>query len=90
MLRKEISATEAARNFSGLLDQVQHQRTGFTIRRGKEAVARIVPAQGEGLSLRELQKYVAEHAPGLTKAEAESELKALRDLRKQFRQPRTA
>ena len=41
---KEISATEASRNFSKLLDEVQQGRT-FNIVRGGEPVATVSPIQ---------------------------------------------
>ena len=40
-----ISATEATRHFSDLLNRVRYQGQSFDIKRGKEIVARIVPAQ---------------------------------------------
>ncbi len=41
---KDISATEAARNFSDLLDAVEHAHESFRVTRSGRAVARIVPA----------------------------------------------
>ncbi len=43
---KEISATEAARGFSSLLDAVEHQRESFVVFRGGKSIARIEPATG--------------------------------------------
>ena len=43
---KEISATEAARGFSALLDAVEHQHETFVVVRGGKSVARIEPATG--------------------------------------------
>ncbi len=40
---KSISATEAARNFSDVINQVRYQLVEFDVTRGKEVVARIVP-----------------------------------------------
>ncbi len=40
-----ISATEATRHFSDLLNRVRYQGQSFDIKRGREIVARIVPAQ---------------------------------------------
>lgn len=42
---KEISATEAARNFSDLLDAVEHGHESFRVTRGGRAVARIAPVE---------------------------------------------
>lgn len=41
---KDISATEAARNFSELLDAVEHRHETFVVTRGGRSVARIAPA----------------------------------------------
>lgn len=40
---KSISATEAARNFSDVINQVRYQLAEFDVTYGKEIVARIVP-----------------------------------------------
>jgi prevent-host-death family protein len=42
---KEISATDAARNFSDLLDAVEHDHQSFQVTRGGRAVARIAPLE---------------------------------------------
>lgn len=39
----EITATEAARQFSQLLDAIEHRRKSFVITRGGKAVAAIHP-----------------------------------------------
>jgi hypothetical protein len=44
MRKFRISATEAARNFSDVMGQVRYQAACFDIVKGKEVVARIVPA----------------------------------------------
>lgn len=41
---ERVTATEAARRFSDLLNRVRYQGASFEIARGKEIVARIVPA----------------------------------------------
>ena len=48
MATKQITATEAARSFSDVLSQVRYQGAEFDIVRGKEIVARIVPAAPSG------------------------------------------
>jgi antitoxin (DNA-binding transcriptional repressor) of toxin-antitoxin stability system len=45
---KEVSATEAARGFAGLLDAVEHRGESFVVRRNGRIVARIEPADGAG------------------------------------------
>ncbi|MEO7804424.1 MAG: type II toxin-antitoxin system prevent-host-death family antitoxin [Actinomycetota bacterium] len=41
---KDITATDAARNFSDLLDAVEHRNESFVVRRGGKPIARISPA----------------------------------------------
>ena len=48
MARKTITATDAARRFSDVLNQVRYQGAEFDIVRGKEVVARLVPAAPTG------------------------------------------
>jgi antitoxin (DNA-binding transcriptional repressor) of toxin-antitoxin stability system len=48
MAAKTITATEAARSFSDVLNQVRYQGTEFDIVRGKDVVARLVPAGPPG------------------------------------------
>ena len=57
MRDKTISATEAARSFSDVLNQVQYRDTSFSIERGRKVVARLVPpALPEGLPLADLNR----------------------------------
>jgi antitoxin (DNA-binding transcriptional repressor) of toxin-antitoxin stability system len=50
----EITATEAARNFSEVLDQVDRERRAFLIRRGGKVVAAIVPPGPRSMTVGEL------------------------------------
>ena len=51
----EITATEAARRFSDLLDAVEQDRESFTIVRHGKVVAQIEPVkQGQGAATKEL------------------------------------
>jgi prevent-host-death family protein len=43
---KDISATEAGRNFSELLDAVEHRHESFVVVRKGRSIARIVPESG--------------------------------------------
>jgi prevent-host-death family protein len=43
---KDVTATDAARHFSDLLDAVEHAGESFTVTRSGRVVARIVPAEG--------------------------------------------
>jgi antitoxin (DNA-binding transcriptional repressor) of toxin-antitoxin stability system len=40
---REVTATEFARNLSSLLNEVRYQGVSLEVRRGKEAVAHVVP-----------------------------------------------
>lgn len=48
MNSRGINATEAARNFSEVLNQVKYQSINFEVMRGRELVACIVPATPVG------------------------------------------
>lgn len=52
---KEITATEAARGFSALLDAVEHNGETFIVTRSGKGIARIEPAGGaSGASVKAL------------------------------------
>ena len=71
MAGKTITATEAARRFSDVLNQVRYQGTKFDIVRGKEVVARLVPATpAGGVALDQLDELVRS-LPRLGPREAE-------------------
>jgi prevent-host-death family protein len=57
---KDISATEAARNFSELLDAIEHGHESFRVTRGGRAVARIAPV--EAASGRAVKDLLGRHA----------------------------
>ena len=60
MRDKTISATNAARSFSEVLDQVQFRDMSFSIERGKKIIARLVPAVlPEGIALADLNRLFA-------------------------------
>ncbi len=48
MATRTITATQAARSLADVLDQVRYQGTEFEILRGKEVIARLVPAVPPG------------------------------------------
>ena len=56
---RPLNATEAARRFSDVLNQVKYQRAAFEIRRGGEVVARIIPAGPAGLPVAALNRLFA-------------------------------
>jgi prevent-host-death family protein len=45
MFVKDVTATDAARHFSDLLDAVEHAGESFTVTRSGRVVARIVPVE---------------------------------------------
>jgi prevent-host-death family protein len=60
----KVSATEAARNLSDLLNRVRYRGERFTVVRGGEDVAEIVPAKRiAGVTLRELRSALASLPP---------------------------
>ncbi len=71
----DISATEAARRFSDLLDDVEHHGDHFTIVRRGKAVATISPVrQGKGRDVKEMLR--AHHPDGAWR----QDLDEVRDL----------
>jgi prevent-host-death family protein len=55
---REITATEAARAFSGLLDSVEHKGETFLVTRAGRPVARIEPALGtSGTAVKALLRH---------------------------------
>jgi antitoxin (DNA-binding transcriptional repressor) of toxin-antitoxin stability system len=59
MAVKSITATEAARNFSDVLNQVRYQGAEFDVVRGKDVIARIVPAvPARGVPISQLNTLV--------------------------------
>ncbi|MBA3349784.1 MAG: type II toxin-antitoxin system Phd/YefM family antitoxin [Actinobacteria bacterium] len=58
---ERLSATEAARRFSDLLDAVEHRGETFTISRRGRDVAVVAPAkEGSG---KELKRFLRKHPP---------------------------
>lgn len=85
-----LSSTDAARNFSSVLDRVHHHGARYDIRRGKEIVARIVPADSSpcGITVAELESVLAA-LPRLARGDAERFEKDLAAGGKQLRRPRS-
>jgi len=83
-----ITATEAARSLSDILNQVRYQGRRFEVRRGKETVAQIVPLQPtKGVPIAELNKIFAK-LPKLGKDEAEHFANDLKQIRRAAKSPR--
>ena len=72
---KEISATEAARSFSDLLDAVEHDGESYTVIRRGSAVAVIGPTKTT--SGRALKKALADAEPDATFAADIAEVRGL-------------
>lgn len=72
---RDVSATEAARKFSDLLDAVEHGHESFRVTRSGRAVARIVPA--EAASGKAAKNLLKRHVPDPQWAEDLTELRSL-------------
>ncbi len=54
-MSQKVTATEAARNFSELLNRVRYERETFVILRGGEAIGQLAPVESHpGITFREL------------------------------------
>lgn len=84
-----IPATEAARNFSDLLNRVRYQAASFEVTRGREIVARIVPpsATSEGLPITQFADLMRKLAPLLKEDERKRFAKDVAAARKKLRLP---
>jgi antitoxin (DNA-binding transcriptional repressor) of toxin-antitoxin stability system len=71
---RQVSATEAARRFSEVLDSVEGERESFVVVRRGRAVATIGPATGA--TGRDLKNVLRDHRPDAAWA---GELRELRD-----------
>jgi prevent-host-death family protein len=58
-MESHISATEAARRFSDILNRVVYRREEFVIERGGEPVCRIVPAGPPPSTLADLARLLS-------------------------------
>ncbi len=84
---KRISATEAARRFSDLLNRVRYQGASFEIARGNEVVARIVPAAPpRTVKVADLDELFAK-LPKLDPEDAERFEQDLRSIRREATLP---
>ena len=68
MAGKMITATDAARRFSDVLNQVRYQGARFDIVRGKEVVARLVPAAPRSVSTWIALTSLSARCPGWVRA----------------------
>ena len=87
MAKHVIKSSEAARNFSDLLNRVRYQGMSFDIQRGREIVARISPVSPTSpLDASELQTAFAS-LPRLSKEELDAFERDLETLRKAVQEP---
>jgi prevent-host-death family protein len=68
-MKSEISATEAARRFSQLLNRVRYRNESFVVKRGGEPICEIVPIQPtiSGRELAELLRTLPHPDKGYAK-----------------------
>lgn len=72
---KDISATDAGRHFSELLDAVEHRRESFVVVRKGRSVARIVPEPGSSGS--DVKALLRRHRPDAAWSKELQELRSL-------------
>lgn len=89
MVAKLVTATEAARRFSDVLDSVSHHGQSYDIKRGREVVARLVPSRAVpgSITVKELSELLA-RLPPLEPGDAERFDKDIAATRKRLRAPR--
>jgi antitoxin (DNA-binding transcriptional repressor) of toxin-antitoxin stability system len=88
-MMNRISATNAARNFSDLINRVRYQGTSFEIERGNEVIARIVPAAPPAtLSIADLNEQWAK-LPHLDPEDADLFEISIREIRQNATLPET-
>ena len=84
---ERISATDAARNFSDLLNRVRYQGKSFEVARGSEVVAKIVPATPpQTVKVADLERLLA-GLPSLDPEDAAQLEKDLEVIRREARVP---
>lgn len=78
-----ITATQASRNFSDILNRAQYNGESFEVTRGNEVIARIAPAKPKSMTLGELLDAI-DNSPGLDPDDARRFEKEIEDLRKEM------
>jgi prevent-host-death family protein len=77
-----ISATEASRNFSDILNRAQYRGESFEVTRGNKVVARIEPVARKFPTLGEVLKMLAASPHHLSEEEAAAFEEDLKEIRK--------
>lgn len=80
MANQVITATEANRHLSDILGKVQYQQQSFNIKRGKEIIAKLIPATSAGIPISELNDFV-KCLPPLTNEDRSGMEQILKELR---------
>lgn len=82
MARHILSATEASRSLSDILNKVHYQGQSFEIKRGKEIIAKIIPSSSQKRTMRvsELNELL-QHLPPLDPEDRKSFAKELKEIR---------
>ncbi len=77
-----ISATEASRNFSIILNKVHYQGEHFDIKRGKEIIAQIIPVahQKTSMKVKDLKEFF-KHLPTLEADDQSAFEKDIKEIR---------
>ncbi len=85
MSKHIVTATEASRTFSSILNKVHYLGESYEIRRGKEVIACIVPAKPnrEVLKVAELNA-IFEHLPTLDEKDKEAFANDIESIRHQM------
>lgn len=80
-----ISATEASRSLSGILNKVHYQGQSFEVKRGREIIAKIIPAESHKriLKISELATLF-QNLPSLELEDSQSFENDLRTVRTQL------
>lgn len=86
---ERITATEAARNFSDLLNRVKYQGARFEITRGNDVVAHILPATASAPGTIEDLLRVLDSGPGLEPGDAERWAGEVEAMRRDMKVPDT-
>lgn len=81
MTTHSVTATQAIRTFSDLLNQVRYQGKSFEIKRGREIIAKITPVSSvTGIRISELN-YLFHQLPSLDHNDVEDFDKVLKEIR---------
>lgn len=82
-MKKEITVTEAARNFADCVNRAHYQNATFVLMKNGVPVARLVPDNGKICSGRDLASALS--SVNLVGSEAEAWHRDLRDARKDLK-----